>query len=97
GVTLADLDGDGFANDLVYTDPRTEQVIVEPVPGTPPRYAPFALAVGGYDRPFVGSGGTLVGDWNEDGLPDVLVHFLGRAPLLFLRKSGSGGPLTAAD
>jgi hypothetical protein len=98
GATLADLDGDGLSNDLVYTDPRTEQVIVTPAPGTGARYAPFALAVGGYDRPHVGTAGTLVGDWNEDGRPDVLVHFLGRGPLFFLGKGGSSpGSVSAAD
>jgi hypothetical protein len=98
GATLADLDGDGLSNDLIYTEPRTEQVIVTPVPGTGPRYAPFALTVGGHDRPHVGTGGTLVGDWNEDGLADVLVHFMGRGPLLFIRRgAASGASLAAAD
>lgn len=98
GATLADLDGDGLSNDLIYTDPRTEQVIVAPVPGTGARYAPFALTVGGYDRPHVGTAGTLVGDWNEDGRPDILVHFLGRGPLLFVRKAGAPpGSVAAAD
>ncbi len=97
GATLADLDGDGLPNDLIYTDPRTEQVIVCPAPGTPARYAPFALCTGGHDRPNVGCAGTLVGDFNEDGLPDVLVHFMGRPPLLFLRKTPMGSGLSAAD
>ena len=97
GATLGDLDGDGLSNDLVYTDPRTEQVIVIPAPGTAPRYAPFALTTGGHDRPNVGTGGTLVGDWNDDGLADVLVHFMGRGPLLFVRRSPVGSSLAAAD
>jgi hypothetical protein len=98
GATLADVDGDGFSNDLVYTEPRTEQVIVTPVPGTGARYAPFAVTVGGHDRPHVGTAGTLVGDWNEDGRADILVHFMGRGPLLFLRRgTPSGTSLAAGD
>src|SRR6185503_5066301 len=90
--------GDGLANDLVYTEPRTEQVIVTPAPGTPPRYAPFQLTVGGHGRPNVGTGGTLLGDWNDDGKTDVLVHFLGRGPLLFQRRAEAApGSVTAAD
>src|SRR6185369_15200058 len=46
-ATLADLDGDGLANDLIYVDPRTDLVTVTPVPGTGDRYKPFAL-----DTPF---------------------------------------------
>jgi enediyne biosynthesis protein E4 len=96
GATLGDLDGDGLSNDLVYTEPRTEQVIVMPAPGTAPRYAPFALTTGGHDRPNVGTGGALVGDWNDDGLADVLVHFMGRGPLMFVRRA-AGASLAAAD
>src|SRR5579884_3660555 len=37
-VALNDLDGDGLPNDVCYVDPRIDQVIVAPVPGTPERY-----------------------------------------------------------
>lgn len=88
GVTVGDLDGDGAPNDVVYTDPRTEQVIVCPAPGTPARYAPFALTQGGAGVAHVGCSGALIGDYNGDGHADVLVYFLGRAPLLYLKKPG---------
>jgi len=42
-AALADLDGDGLPNDLVYVDPRTDLVTVTPVPGTGELYAPLAL------------------------------------------------------
>ena len=32
--------------------------------------------------------GVLAGDFNEDGLLDLLVYYWGRTPVLFLRKSG---------
>src|SRR5262245_28050421 len=45
-VALGDLDGDGLSNDLCYVDPRTNLVIVAPVPDTGARYEPFALTPG---------------------------------------------------
>ena len=99
GATLADLDGDGLPNDLLYCDNRTEQLIVTPVPGSTPRYPPFELMRKGHDRETAGPSGALVGDFNEDGRMDVLVAIEGRTPLLFLRKPGQASPagLSAAD
>src|SRR5687768_4441584 len=37
-ATLADLDRDGLANDLIHVDPRTDLVTIAPVPGTGDRY-----------------------------------------------------------
>ena len=34
-VALGDIDGDGLPNDLCYVDPRIDQVVVAPAPGTP--------------------------------------------------------------
>ena len=34
GVAMGDMDGDGRQNDVVWIDPRTDQVICGPVPGT---------------------------------------------------------------
>ncbi len=92
-ATLADLDGDGLANDLVLVDPRTDQVSIQPVPGTGDRYQPFALdqapwSQPSYDRATLAPTGTLSGDFNEDGQIDLLVYFWGRTPLLYLRKAG---------
>lgn len=92
-VALADLDGDGLPNDVVYVDTRTDQVIVAPVPGTPARYEPFALPLesAGFDRRTMAPMGCLVGDFNEDGLPDILVYFWGRTPIAYLRREPRGG------
>ena len=95
-ATLADLDGDALPNDLVYVDPRTDLVTVAPVPETGERYEPFVLDQSGweggsFDVSSMAPMGTLVGDFNEDGLMDILVYFWGRTPVLYLRKSVDPG------
>src|SRR5688572_28036643 len=42
-ATLADLDQDGLANDLITVDPRTDWVTIAPVPGSGDRYALVSL------------------------------------------------------
>jgi hypothetical protein len=105
-ATLADLDGDGLPNDVIYVDPRTGLVTVTPAPGTGERYKPFALdmsfwAHNSYDISTIAPMGTVAGDFNEDGLIDVLLYFWGRTPVLYLRKSdGSAAtprPVTVPD
>lgn len=98
-ATLADLDGDGLPNDLIYVDPRTDLVTVTPVPGTGERYQPFALdasfwAHNSYDPSTLAPMGVVAGDFNEDGLIDLLVYFWGRTPVLYLRTSGEGAVTT---
>jgi hypothetical protein len=87
-VSLNDLDGDGLPNDVCYVDTRTDQVIVAQVPGTPACYEPFTLDAAPlpYDRDTMAPMGCLPGDFNEDGLMDILVYYWGRTPILFLRK-----------
>ena len=103
-AALADLDGDGLPNDVCYVDPREDQVIVAPVPGTSNRYTPFVLDAAPlpYDARTTAPMGALVGDFNEDGLLDVMVYFWGRTPILYLRRStatpaGSPVALSRAD
>jgi hypothetical protein len=87
-VALNDLDGDGLPNDVVYIDPRTDQVIVTPAPSTPARFDPFALDHTGftYNPQTMAPMGALPGDFNEDGITDILVYYAGRTPVAFLRK-----------
>lgn len=97
GVTLTDLDGDALPNDLCLSDPRTDLVTIQPVPGMPQRYQPFALnpAPLPYDSATTAPMGVLAGDFNEDGRTDLLVYFWGRSPIIFLRKADRAGALAA--
>jgi hypothetical protein len=92
-AALGDIDGDGLPNDLCYIDPRIDQVIIAPAPGTPQgRYEPFVLQPGSlpYDSTMAPTG-CLLGDFNEDGLTDVLVYFWGRSPILYLQQPAAKG------
>ena len=84
-VALNDMDGDGVSNDACYIDTKTDQIIVTPVPGTGNRYSPFALIQQPFfDRDRMAPLGVLLSDVTEDGHVDVIVHYAGRSPLLFL-------------
>jgi enediyne biosynthesis protein E4 len=85
-VAIADLDGDGLPNDICYVDTRTDQVIIQPAPGTGARYAPFALPMPKelFNRETMAPMGCLPADFNEDGHVDLLIYFTGRAPIVFL-------------
>jgi hypothetical protein len=87
-AALGDIDGDGLPNDLCHVEPRIDQVILAPAPGTPQdRYEPFVLQPGPltYDSTMAPTG-CLLGDFNEDGLTDVLVSFWGRSPVIYLQQ-----------
>lgn len=101
-VALHDIDGDGLANDLCLVDPRTDSVMVSPLPGGEARYQSFALDAGQlYQRATMAPMGCLPADFNEDGLADVLVYYWGRTPIVFLARSRTtshpAAPLTAAQ
>ena len=90
-VALNDLDGDGLPNDACYVDTRIDKVIVAPVPGTPARYQPFTLDPISlpYDKSTMAPMGCLPGDFNEDGLEDVLAYYWGRTPVAFIKRDRS--------
>jgi hypothetical protein len=90
-VALADLDGDGLANDVCHVDPRTDLVTLAPVPGTGARYPMVSLIPRGldYDRSTMAPMGCIPTDANEDGRTDIFVYYWGRTPILFLRQADS--------
>src|SRR5579859_2976779 len=87
-VALADIDGDGLANDACYVDTRTNRVVVAPVPGTGSRFAPFALTPEPlpYDPATMAPMGCLPGQLAESGLTDLLVYYWGRPPIAYLQR-----------
>jgi hypothetical protein len=99
-VALNDLDGDGLSNDFASVDTRTDRVVVGCVPGTGERFVTFELesAPLRVDHATMAPMGCLPGDFNEDGLTDVLVYYWGRSPIVYLRRAnlasgaGSLGP-----
>jgi len=97
-VALGDLDGDGLANDYCLVDPRSDDVVVSPVPGTGARYSPFVLRPDSslYDPATMAPMGCLMADLNEDGLMDVVVYYWGRTPVAFLQREIKGGKLSPA-
>lgn len=97
-VALNDLDGDGLPNDVCTVDPRVDQALVEPAPGTGDRYAMFALdpAPLPYDRRTTAPMGCVPADLNEDGAMDLVVYYWGRPPVAFLRRAGTA-TLSAAS
>lgn len=90
-VIRADLDDDGLAKDVLHVDPRSDRVVVGPAPGTGRRYLPFDMDAAPleYRAEATAPMGTLVGDFDEDGRPDVLVYYWGRSPIVFLRVRGT--------
>lgn len=100
GIAMNDIDGDGLANDLCITDPRTDQVVVTPAPnreGEP--YAPFVLDPDPLPvTETMAPMGCVPGDFNDDGVTDLLVYYWGRTPILYLateRRPAEGAALTA--
>jgi len=77
-------------DDLCYVDTRQDAAIVAPMMGD--RYAPFRLIAPGIDATMAPMG-CLIGDLNEDGLPDLVVYYWGRTPAAFLRIDNGPGTL----
>ncbi|MEU6038428.1 VCBS repeat-containing protein [Actinomadura sp. NPDC047616] len=96
-VALADVDGNGRPDEFCVVDPRDDSVTLAPVPHTGARFPATLLTPAGalpYDATMAPMGCTP-GDYNEDGRPDVMVHYWGRSPVLFLRTPAPLGTARA--
>jgi enediyne biosynthesis protein E4 len=84
-VNVTDIDGDKLPNDIIHIDPRYGRVLISPAKGTGDRYKPFMLipTTLPYNVKSMPPSGTLANDFNEDGKIDILVHYLGRTPVIF--------------
>jgi hypothetical protein len=86
-ISVNDLEGTGIADDICLVDPRSDDAIVTPAPGTGNRFAPFVLdpAPLPVDSTMAPTG-CAPGDFNSDGRMDLLVYYLGRTPILYLGR-----------
>jgi hypothetical protein len=91
-VAIGDISGGGMPNDVCYVDTRTNQVIVQPAPGTGDRYAPFALDPGPLPMDStMAPMGCIPTQATESGLTDLVVYYMGRTPIAFLHKPNADG------
>lgn len=91
-VALNDLDADGLPNDVCTVDPRVDQVLIAPVPGTGDRYQRFTLASPPppiYNPATMAPMGCIPSDLNEDGRMDLLVYYWGRPPIAYLNQENA--------
>ncbi|WP_143466852.1 CRTAC1 family protein [Lentzea kentuckyensis] len=90
-VAMGDLDGNGRADDLCLSDPRTDTITVSPAHATE-RYRPFVLDVAPLhmDRTMAPMG-CLPLDVDGDADTDVLTYYWGRTPVLFRHDPGPFG------
>lgn len=88
GVAINDLTGSGKAQDLCLVDPRTDQVVITPAPGTGNRYKPFILDPAPLPMDDqMAPMGCVLGNFKGDGRMDIMVYYWGRTPVLFLSRA----------
>ncbi len=87
-AAIGDIDGNLKSDDSCRVDTRINQVIVTQLT-RPANYSSFRLVApnDGFNSESVAPMGCLIGDLNEDGLPDMLVYYWGRPPVAFLRRA----------
>ncbi|HQV04671.1 MULTISPECIES: CRTAC1 family protein [unclassified Novosphingobium] len=95
GIAAGDIDGNAKPDDACLVDPRTNQISILAAPGTEGRFSSFSLPIlaGGHNPSTIAPMGCLIGDLNEDGLPDIVSYYWGRAPVIHFREAGR--PLSA--
>lgn len=88
-VTMDDLNGDGYSDDIIYVDPRFDKVLISSINGIKEKAAPITLEVKNlpYNPKTMAPMGTITYDFNEDGQNDILVYYWGRTPVIFLKEA----------
>lgn len=89
GVALLDYNGDGIDNHICITDPRSGGVSIIPLPSlalSDPTPTHIALPGRDYDGNLSFPMGCRIGDFDMDGLSDLLIIFFGRSPLIYLQR-----------
>ncbi|WP_378732976.1 CRTAC1 family protein [Nocardia brasiliensis] len=90
-AAMNDIDGNRLSDDLCMVDVRSDSVYVTPTPDSnTSRYQPFVLDAAPLriDEASVPSG-CVPGDYNADGRTDMLVHFYGRTPIIYLQRANA--------
>jgi enediyne biosynthesis protein E4 len=90
-VAINDFTGSGQPDDMCLVDTRSNAVIVTPVPGTKAvgTFKPFVLTPSPalpYNPSTMAPMGCVPGDYNQNGLMDLLVYYWGRTPVIFMLK-----------
>jgi hypothetical protein len=80
-ITVGDLSGNGIDDDLCFVDPRTDKVFIYSYNNA---YETIVLETPTEDS--IAPTGCLFGDFNEDGLLDILVYYWGRTPTIFYQN-----------
>ncbi|WP_439658229.1 CRTAC1 family protein [Lentzea sp. HUAS TT2] len=90
-VALGDLDGNGRADDLCLSDPRTDTITVSPAHAKD-RYRPFVLDVTPLHMDStMAPMGCLPLDFDGDADTDVVTYYWGRTPVVFKHEPGPFG------
>ena len=88
-ISIGDLDNDGKKSEYVLVDPRYDKVIVSSIVNQDFKTLILDVNTLHYNPNTMAPQGSLVNDFNEDGLTDVLVYYWGRTPVIFL-NNGEG-------
>lgn len=93
-VSVIDLNGDGLANEIILSEPRTDEILLYQAQRSGEVMGPHVI-FGVDDLPGVDVGGRpvayapigiLASDLNADGFGDVLVFFMGRSPAILYQR-----------
>jgi hypothetical protein len=82
GAALFDVDGNGLPDEFCYADALQNKAMLMPTPNKSQKFAAIDLIAPPTGKEFVPTSCTF-GDFNEDSLPDILLTYWGRTPVIF--------------